>query len=199
MTKNIENKFKQSLNIIRDENRQAYISYVIGNGLYESVDEYIDEMNNSHVFFINTIHSHFYTSTMSICKVFDKRNDIHITKLINMAIQNKNIFTASIDDEVVANQLTWIKGLNKKIDKLMETRDKYLAHIDKIQLKQSVEEILKQLPITRTEMAEIIDGVDEILLYYKNCFYNEDIGSIIREDEDDYKKVLEAIRYKLKS
>ncbi len=48
-------------------------------------------------------------------------------------------------------------------------------------------------------MAELISSVDNILLYYRNCFYDEDIGSIKRENEDDYKNVLEAIRFKLRS
>ena len=73
-------KFKQSLNILRNEIRQAYISFIIWKGLDQSKNEYIDEMNEAYVFFQNTLFSHFNTATLSLIKVVDHRNDININK-----------------------------------------------------------------------------------------------------------------------
>jgi len=199
MTNNITDKFKNSLKILKDEHRQAYICYTIWKGLYKSRDEYLDELNSSYVFFINTQYAHLNTASMSTAKIFDTRNDIHLVKLINSAEQNKAIFKRIIEDDQIVLHKKFITDNDEIIKNLLTIRDKYLAHIDKLQLNQSIDDILNEYPITPLQLESLILYADEVLIYYSNKFYDQDIGTIIRENEDDYLKVLEAIRFKLQT
>ena len=70
-------------------------------------------------------------------------------------------------------------------------------HLDKILITKDINELLKENKVTLGQFEKSITKVEEMVLYYRNKFDGTDISKVVRQDEDDYKKILEALKIKL--
>jgi len=192
----IEYKFKEYLNILSSEVRQADIHYKIFKGLFDSrlEDENVEAMNIAPNFFSQTEYSHDICTLICMCKVFDQhRNSINIKNLVNYVEGNKDVFDKYGFDECNELVRQIFEDYQTEIENLKTWRDKHIVHLDK-NTKYSASHLETNFPVNPNKYEELIRFSMDIL----NCYSAKLLGKTYFAAQtlavDDYKKVLEAIK-----
>ena len=192
----IESKFKEYLDILSSEVKQADIHYKIFKGLFNSrlEDENLKAMNIAPDFFMQTEYSHDICTLICMCKVYDQhRNSINIKNLVNYVEGNKDVFDKYGFDECNELVRQIFEDYQTEIENLKTWRDKHIVHLDK-NTKYTASHLETNFPVNPNKYEELIRSSMDIL----NCYSNKLMGKKYFDDVtlavDDYQNVLEAIK-----
>lgn len=206
-------EFEKSLEKITNNLVYASIHYRLYTDLCNASEEYNIEMNQSPVFWQLTIEAHATSTILMLCQVYDHhKNSFNLPKLLNTIHSNpslfkKECFDERIKDRPLADDLSKTprilnnktleqhmqyvnKETNPLVRKLIYFRDKQVAHIDKnyvLNAENNSETLVWK------EVEELIFKGHEIVSTYESLYRASSWSSNII-GEEDYKKVLNAIR-----
>lgn len=183
--------------------------------LCEASEEYNynNEMNNSPVFWQLTINAHATTTILMLCRVYDNHKDsLNLKKLLNIISANSKLFekdnfcerikdrlfvdelsqTPRVpDDEKLKQDINYVsKETNPLVKKLIDFRDKQVAHTDKSYI---LNDSLNINTIFWAEVEELISRGIKIFNTYEGLFR---ASSWVPDmpGEEDYQRVLKSVR-----
>lgn len=201
-------------NALMSEVRQANIHFQIWKALAEATNKYNAELNEARVFFASTIYAHLKSSITHACKLIDEHPDaLSILKFLNFVENNLEIFSTErftqrirnrehveslierhipVTSQMIVKDRRKLKSLESVRKRLVLWRNKREAHLD---IKELSSNLIEKCPISVTKFKELILTCACILEHY-SAAYNGTIHSLEVIGKEDWKNVLEAIKYR---
>jgi len=189
-----EEEFIRLNHALRGELNYANWHFITWKHLWNSIEEYSDEMNVAHTFFTLSMRGHLLETLLRLNKMFDEGHDgaNTVTSLLDFADKNMHIFAAPAadrrkrneEDMILEKQVEETKPLQITGDVIKAHRDKLkglplkkltkweeeaLAHVDRKVAKKHIN-VFDECPVDIEDNDGIIDTVHEILHVYSVAY-----------------------------
>ena len=189
-----EEEFIRLNHALRGELNYANWHFITWKHLWNSIEEYSDEMNVAHTFFTLSMRGHLLETLLRLNNMFDEGHDgtTSIAYLLDFADKNMHIFAVPAADRrkryeeemILEKQVEEIKPLQLTGDIIKEHRTKLkelplkdlrkwreeaLAHVDRKVAKKHLN-VFDECPVDIEEIERIIDTVHEILNVYSVAY-----------------------------